>query len=68
MLSQMGGKIRKNDSHKKDFHSLRTDKFPCKTVFNLFHENKSPRKYFLVYSAKRKLLRKNISTKINTKT
>ena len=61
IFSQMVGNIRKNCSHKKNFHSLRTDKFPRKTFF------KFPRKEFLAFSAKRKLPRKNISAKINTK-
>ena len=44
MFSRMGGKIHKKYFHKKDLHPLRTDKFPRKTFFNMFHKNKFGRK------------------------
>ena len=65
MFSRIGGKIHKNYFHKKDFHLLRTEKFPRKTYFfKTVTKIISSEKEFLVYSEKRKLPRKKA---INTK-
>ena len=60
-------KFAKINFTRKDFHPLCTDKFLQKKFFNLFHKINFGEKDFLVYSEKKKLPRKKIPTKINTK-
>ena len=60
-------KLAKTNSTKKDIQPFRTDKFLRKKMTYFMKINFSE-KYFLFYFEKRKLPRKKIPTKVNTKT